>query len=202
MRTIFSEGSTNARRWCRAYSAVMAPSRTPGRTPGEVPTTGATFTPKSFRFFPGVHHVYLNDPPCVPPCVLTRGRNKLSYLLHFSVCLCVAAACIMRGAACAAARRAASVCCARAYLCRAACAHTRGRRTRHRDLPPTSPPACVRACGLACAKSPPHARCTPPRSCSSASCDRADRAAAHLGGAGRREGRSTVTSSTISTISI
>ena len=40
--------------------------------------------------------------------------------------------------------------------------------------------ACVRACGLACAKSPRLARCTPPRSCSSASRDRADRAAAHL----------------------
>ena len=58
----------------------------------------------------------------------------------------------------------------------------------------TTPPACVRACGLACAKSPRLARCTPPRSCSSASRDRADRAAAHLDGAGRREGRSAVTS--------
>ena len=53
--------------------------------------------------------------------------------------------------------------------------------------------ACVRACGLACAKSPRLARCTPPRSCSSASRDRADRAATHLDGAGRREGRSAVT---------
>ena len=54
----------------------------------------------------------------------------------------------------------------------------------------TTPPACVHACGLACATSPRLARCTPPRPCSSASRDRADRAAAHLDGAGRREGRS------------
>ena len=52
----------------------------------------------------------------------------------------------------------------------------------------------VRACGLTCVKSPRLARCTPPRSCSSALRDRADRAAAHLDGAGRREGRSAVTS--------
>ena len=39
----------------------------------------------------------------------------------------------------------ASACCARARLCRSTCAQERGRRTRHRDLPPTSPPACVRA---------------------------------------------------------
>ena len=69
----------------------------------------------------------------------------------------------------------------------------------HRDLPPTSPLTThpgVRACvrGLACAKSPRLARCTPPCLCSSASCDRADRAAARLDEAGRREGRSAATS--------
>ena len=106
----------------------------------------------------------------------------------------LACAACMRGAACAAARRAASACCARACLCRSACAQARGRRTRHRDLPPTSIPVCVRACGLACAKSPRLARCTPPRSCSSASRDRADRAATHLNGAEGRVGRSAVTS--------
>ena len=57
----------------------------------------------------------------------------------------LACAACMRGAACAAARRAASACCARARLCRSTCAQERGRRTRHRDPPPTSPPACVRA---------------------------------------------------------
>ena len=52
----------------------------------------------------------------------------------------------------------------------------------------------VRACGPTCVKSPRLARCAPPRSCLSALRDRADRAAAHLDGAGRREGRSAVTS--------
>ena len=43
---------------------------------------------KVFEFsqvFQVSHHVYFNDPPCVPPCVLARGGNKLSYLLNFSV---------------------------------------------------------------------------------------------------------------------
>ena len=54
-------------------------------------------------------------------------------------CVRLACAACMRGAARAAARRAASARCTRACLCRFACAQERGRRTRHRDLPPTSP---------------------------------------------------------------
>ena len=54
-------------------------------------------------------------------------------------CVRLACAACIRGAACAAARRAASACCARACLCRFSCAQARGRRTRRRDLPPTSP---------------------------------------------------------------
>jgi hypothetical protein len=73
-----------------------------------------------------------------PPSRARRGDPPPPSHFRFRVLACVRLVCAacMRGAACAAARRAASACCARACLCRFACAQARGGRTRHRDLPP------------------------------------------------------------------
>ena len=130
-------------------SRRAAPSGASGPPPPSV-ARGAAPRAARARRTPRAHRMGRAPPPVELPRpgseaggTHLRNNRHVRYLRGARRCVrCVHA---RRGVRSGDAAASASACCARVRLCRSTCAQERGRRTRHKDPPPTSPPACVRA---------------------------------------------------------
>jgi len=136
LRTRIKQGGSSRR---AAPSGASGPAP-PRAARGAAPRARAHRTPRAHRGGRAPPPVELPLPGSEAGETHLRNNRHVRYLRGAPCVRCVHARRGVRSG-----EAATSACCARVRLCRSTCAQERGRRTRHRDPPPTSPPACVRA---------------------------------------------------------